>query len=558
MATTTGTAREEERQAVVAFLQALVALPSINDLNRRRSVDQVAASALEEQQQQHDYDERRVVERIVEEVKQLGAGDEGFSCCVYTKDKDTPRPNVVVSLSRRGVSAEVGKATRGHPSTTSSASTPDAATSNNDDLPIVFTLVAHSDTVPVGDHTRWTHPPFGGQVDETRQVLYGRGACDNKGGIAVALYTLKRLQASLPQDFRGKVILAVVADEESGANSPVGLRHLMDLGVVRPFTTTSSSPPSCCGGSIYCYPGRTVTIGHRGVLRLRINIQGSSLHTGSTDWALKRRGANALTALCEIITRIETYPWSRACHPSFPNLPLTVTPTLFQGGVGESIVPQAASCVVDCRIPPLLEEEEEEEDEGEEGEDSSSSSNGRSSKEVRRRIEAIVQDVLERRNAAAETAAAAAAAGPAGPASAATTRVAPLLLQMQPPNTLTAIITVHVDVPSYHIPHSHPLALACVRAVEAVTGKTPTVRGAGPANEGYLLGGGKGGGEGGTGGGIPCICGFGPIGGNAHGVDEWVEVGESLSETLDVYEKVILEAAAVATTAMTCEKGGKV
>ena len=123
-------------------------------------------------------------------------------------------------------------------------------------------------------------------------MLYGRGACDNKGGIAVALYTLKRLQISLPQNFRGKIILAVVAEEESGANSLVGLRYLMDLGAVKPFPTTSPNTLTCFGGSIYCYPGRTVTIGHRGVLRLRINVQGTSLHTGSTDWALKRRGAN--------------------------------------------------------------------------------------------------------------------------------------------------------------------------------------------------------------------------------------------------------------------------
>lgn len=129
--------------------------------------------------------------------------------------------------------------------------------------PFVFTLVAHSDTVPVGDPSRWTHLPFCGHVDEARQVLYGRGACDNKGGIAVALYTLKRLQTSLPRDFRGKIALDVVVDEESGANSPVGLRHLLDLGTVRPFPTTSSSPTSCCCGRIYCYQGRTVTIGHR-------------------------------------------------------------------------------------------------------------------------------------------------------------------------------------------------------------------------------------------------------------------------------------------------------
>ena len=202
-------------------------------------------------------------------------------------------------------------------------------------------------------------------------------------------------------------------------------------------------------------------------------------------------------------------------------------------------MPEAASCVVDCRIPPLLEETGV-------GEGSSSSSSSRSSEDVRLRIRAIVQEVLEKRNAAAGTAVAAAAAAIViGAAPLPSTYLQP------PPNPLAATITVHVNIPPYHIPPSHPLALACVRAVEAVTGKTPTVRGAGPANEGYLLGGTGGG----TGRGIPCICGFGLICGNAHGVDEWVEVGESLSETLDVYERVILEAVAAAPAAAACGGG---
>ncbi|CAF3378239.1 unnamed protein product, partial [Rotaria sp. Silwood2] len=52
--------------------------------------------------------------------------------------------------------------------------------------------------------------------------------------------------------------------------------------------------------------------------------------------------------------------------------------------------------------------------------------------------------------------------------------------------------------------------------------------GCGPANEGYML----------IGSGIPTICGFGPIGGNVHGVDEWISI-PSMAQTVDIYVDIV-------------------
>src|SRR5579862_3898169 len=53
-------------------------------------------------------------------------------------------------------------------------------------------LVAHSDTVPEGDHATWHHDPFGAEIDTSR--LFGRGACDNKAGIAAGFFALVMLR----------------------------------------------------------------------------------------------------------------------------------------------------------------------------------------------------------------------------------------------------------------------------------------------------------------------------------------------------------------------------
>lgn len=69
--------------------------------------------------------------------------------------------------------------------------------------PSKFLFVGHMDTVNVEDETQWTFSPFAGMIDDKTQRIIGRGACDNKGGIVCALYTLYVLQ----QIIEGEVTL---------------------------------------------------------------------------------------------------------------------------------------------------------------------------------------------------------------------------------------------------------------------------------------------------------------------------------------------------------------
>ena len=74
-----------------------------------------------------------------------------------------------------------------------------------------FAILCHLDVVPAGGG--WTHPPFGGEIEDGK--LFGRGAMDDKGPAVICLYCLKALK---DEGFapRKKIKLIVGCNEESG------------------------------------------------------------------------------------------------------------------------------------------------------------------------------------------------------------------------------------------------------------------------------------------------------------------------------------------------------
>jgi succinyl-diaminopimelate desuccinylase len=279
-----------------------------------------------------------------------------------------------------------------------------------------FALIGHMDTVAEGDPASWSSPPFAAEIKDGK--LIGRGAADNKAGIACSLYTLALLRdLKLIDPDRQQVIVAGVVDEESGACSPLGVRHLLDSGAFH------------ADGAIYTYTSDVVCIGHRGLIRPELNARGQSIHAGLSEWHNKLRGANAVTALANLLIRLESLSVPTPQAPGFEHLGFTITPgTIFRGGSFPSIVPDSATAVVDIRLLP-----------------------GQTSSEVLELIRERIRQVEAER--------------------------ARVSFDMK----------VTVDIPGAFIPQDHPLALIAQDYTEAVTGKRWATAGAGPANEGYML-----------------------------------------------------------------------
>ena len=76
-------------------------------------------------------------------------------------------------------------------------------------------VMAHTDTVRIGDEKNWEKAPLAGEIIDGK--IYGRGACDDKYAVATALFIMKILKEN---GFKPKknLLFAAYSDEEYGGS----------------------------------------------------------------------------------------------------------------------------------------------------------------------------------------------------------------------------------------------------------------------------------------------------------------------------------------------------
>lgn len=198
----------------------------------------------------------------------------------------------------------------------------------SDERPGVL-FVGHSDVVPAG--TGWTTDPFSAVVRDGR--IFGRGACDMKGGLAAVVAAMTAVhRAGLADEY--PMTLACLVDEE---DTGLGIRAFVAALPHRKY--------SCC---VVAEPTDLVTIvGCRGAANLEIEVRGRSAHAGQP-----RNGANAISAAARIIGIIEGSQAELDANPDTDLGPATWNVGTITGGTGTSMVADRCVLTVDRRLVP--------------------------------------------------------------------------------------------------------------------------------------------------------------------------------------------------------------
>jgi acetylornithine deacetylase len=145
-------------------------------------------------------------------------------------------------------------------------------------------LSGHTDVVPAGDPATWASDPWSGEVRDG--WLYGRGACDMKGGVAAILGAVRALGATGALGrLQGELIVAFVPSEEDGGQGT--------LAAIRAGVT----------GDLCVIPEPSsldVVVAHAGAITFRLTVPGRAAHASR-----RTEGVSALDNLGDLVRALE-------------------------------------------------------------------------------------------------------------------------------------------------------------------------------------------------------------------------------------------------------------
>lgn len=198
----------------------------------------------------------------------------------------------------------------------------------------VFGFSGHTDVVPVGDPTRWSEDPFG--AAQRDGVIYGRGACDMKSGVAA--FVAAACAEAAAGTLQGSVALAITGDEEGDCVD--GTRALLDW-----MSAAGERFDVCLVGEPTSRErlGDVIKIGRRGSMTVDIRASGRQGHT-----AYPQKALNPLPALVKLLDRLASAALDEgSAHFEPSTLALT---TIDVGNPANNVVPASATARLNIRF----------------------------------------------------------------------------------------------------------------------------------------------------------------------------------------------------------------
>lgn len=193
--------------------------------------------------------------------------------------------------------------------------------------------ICHMDTVTLGDGWDADIAPLGAVVRDDK--LYGRGACDMKGGLACAIaalvHTLERVAADGALPRRGLSLICSVDEEDVMRGSEAAI----DAGWVGSREWVLDTEPT----------DGQIQVAHKGRTWFEIETTGVTAHA-SQPW----KGADAVAAMAEAVCALRHAFTALPVHDELG--PSTITFGQIEGGYRPYVVPDHAKVWVDMRLTP--------------------------------------------------------------------------------------------------------------------------------------------------------------------------------------------------------------
>jgi acetylornithine deacetylase/succinyl-diaminopimelate desuccinylase-like protein len=247
-------------------------------------------------------------------------------------------------------------------------------------------LLGHVDTVPA-EPSEWTFDPWSGDVVDGE--IRGRGAQDMKDQVAAEVAAAANLGRDGWRPAAGDLLVVTTADEEMGAEA--GAQWLCRE---HPDAVECDYVLNEGGGVAFEVGGRrfyTLCVGEKGVFRFLVRTHGRAGHA-----SVPALGDNALLKLAPLLERLRSQPPVEATPEAVefvyaviseeigadpgaldeaiehlrerapevvaylvePMLRVTLVPTQASASEKANVIPSTAETLVDCRVPPGVQEEE--------------------------------------------------------------------------------------------------------------------------------------------------------------------------------------------------------
>ena len=210
----------------------------------------------------------------------------------------------------------------------------------------------HQDTVGIAG---MKIDPYAATESEGR--IWGRGACDVKGGMATMLAALAKVEAE-GAALQQTVVLAMAINEECGFTGVKALCRLWGTEKEAAAEAKNLSGPLTLAELRELRPERAivaeptlldVVVAHKGSVRWRCHTHGRAAHTSRPE-----KGCNAISAMVRVVQTIEKFHddvlSQRTAH-ALCGRP-TVCVSTIQGGSGVNTVPHHVVIDIDRRLVP--------------------------------------------------------------------------------------------------------------------------------------------------------------------------------------------------------------